>query len=154
MDNSSFCPTCKSNISHFNNEEASVTGITHLGDNTFKLNSPGKLVFVEGEGYWPSSVNTVSLQHGENTLGRKSSDSKSSIQLPTNDQYMSRYQIKIDVMETPDGRYIHHFSHVGDKKNTFLNDKDKDKPLEKGDVFILTPGDTICMGRTILKFSE
>jgi len=125
---------------------------TGFGDNPSNLNSPEKLVFVEGKGYWPT-VDSVSLKHGENTLGRKSPKSESSIQLPTNDLYMSRYQIKIDVKETPDGRYVHHFSHVGDKDNTFLNDKDKEKPLKKDDVYVLTPGDTICMGRTILKFS-
>ena len=140
MNNSSINPS-------INDGEA---GITEPSDHQISLKQPGKLVFVKGGVNWSPAENSIVLRHGENTLGRQSPHSTSSIQIPTDDRNMSRYQVKIDVVETPDGRYVHHFSHVGDKKNTFHNGKE----LEKGEVIILTPGDTICMGCTTFMFMD
>jgi len=118
-----------------------------------KLNSdniymPGKLSLVKDDRCWADDNNEVQLKRGLNTLGRKSPSSSSSIQLPTTDPYMSKNHITIEITMKPDATFEHCISDNNSANGTFINKI----RIEPGEIFILTPNDTIRMGRTIFKF--
>jgi len=143
------CPKCKHTIIATNEDKLKTEGPGVLG-NMNKLYRPGKLELLKDEGHWQSAKKTVALIRGENTLGRKSPYSKSSIQLPTTDPFMSKNHAKIEVNMTPDSVFVHHFSDMNSANGAFHNND----RLEKDEVIKLMPGDTIRLGHTSLKFIE
>jgi hypothetical protein len=114
-----------------------------------KIYMPGKLELVDGGDCWNGSRSeSITLKRGTNTLGRTSPNSSSSIQLPTTDPYMSKNHLIIDVVMKPDSTFEHRLSDNRSMNGTFLNDI----RIEQGDVIILSPGDTLRLGHTTVKF--
>ncbi|MDR1055740.1 MAG: FHA domain-containing protein [Prevotellaceae bacterium] len=113
-----------------------------------KLYKPVKLILAKDEGCWTDrNLITVDLKRGKNTLGRKSPNSPASIQLSTTDSYMSKNHAIIEVFMKADASFEHRFSDNHSKNGTFCNEL----KLEPGEVIILSPGDTIRLGRTSFK---
>ena len=116
------------------------------GSNIYK---PAKLQLIKDDDCWTDKSNiTIELKRGSNTLGRKSPNSSSSIQLPTIDSYIGRNHAIIDVVMKSDSTFEHRLSDNNSKNGTFLNGV----KIEPNEVFILTPNDTIRLGHTVLKF--
>jgi len=113
-----------------------------------KIYMPAKLSMVKDEGHWVEKDNPViELKRGENTLGRKASNSLCSIQLPTTDPYISKKHAIIDVVMKSDATFEHRLSDNHSKNGTFCNDI----KIEPGEVIILSPEDCIRMGRTVFR---
>jgi len=140
------CPKCKHTITT-GYADAQTELPVDLGNNS-KLYQPGKLVLLTDDGDWLQEEKTMTLLRGVNTLGRKSPNSTSSVQLPTKDTYMSKNHAMIEVIMRPDAVFVHRLSDNGSTNRTFHNGD----PLEPGEVINLMPGDTIRLGHTILKF--
>jgi pSer/pThr/pTyr-binding forkhead associated (FHA) protein len=107
---------------------------------------PGILALIKGE--YECSPDTVRLQRGVNTLGRSASSSHASIQLNTNDGYMSRMHASIDLIMKSDGTFVHNLADAGSNNGTWHNGE----KLEKGDQILLKPGDVIKIGHTAFEF--
>ena len=138
------CPKCKYKGKAADFEEI---GKTEVPDKN-KLYKPGKLEFVKSDAQWLHKEKTVHLQRGVNTLGRQSSTSASSLQLPVADSYMSRNHATVEVIMKADAIFDHRLSDNGSANGTFHNGD----RLEKGDIIKLTPGDTLRLGHTTFKF--
>lgn len=111
-----------------------------------KLLRPASLfLFKDIDDAWQDrSVREFTLKRGENTVGRKSPKSISSIQLPTIDGYMSKNHLIIDVIMKKDSTFEHRLSDNGSVNGTFHNGQ----RIEKGDIIILSSGDVIRIGHT------
>lgn len=98
-----------------------------------------KLIFEEVE---------YALNKGRNIIGRKASTSSATIQIETNDRYMSRMHIVITISALPDGSV----------KAVLCNDKNKNEtrvngqPVVAGDMIRLEDGNTITMGKTTITY--
>lgn len=113
-----------------------------------KMYRPGKLHLHRDEGGWTGVVREFELVRGQNTLGRQSPASRSSIQFPTADNYMSKNHAAIDVDMKTDSTFEHILKDNGSVNGTFHNDT----RLDPADETILTHGDTVRMGRTTFVF--
>jgi len=127
------------------NLEETLTG-TQIRGKSNKVLRPAKLVlYDDGDNTWHDrSPMEFPLKRGENTIGRKSPKSVSSIQLPTNDSYMSKNHLIIDVIMKSDSSFEHRVSDNGSVNGTFVNGQ----RIENGDIIILNPNDVVRMGHT------
>lgn len=91
-----------------------------------------------------------SLVEGINTIGRKASSSTATLQIETNDLYMSRRQVIIELKRLGDGSLKAFISNDKNKNKTFVGGT----PLVEGDRVVLTHGTQIKMGRTIVTYQE
>ncbi|MBQ7819480.1 MAG: FHA domain-containing protein [Bacteroidales bacterium] len=87
------------------------------------------------------------LQEGKNTLGRKSTSSTVSVPIETNDRYMSRNHLTIEVVNGGK-EYIHIAYNSKEEVETYVNNK----MLSASDQIVLERGDSIQMGDTKFKF--
>lgn len=90
------------------------------------------------------------LRDGVNTVGRKSPTSDASLQIATDDRYMSRRNSRIEVSRLPDGRLRAVISNDGNKNPTTVNGM----KLEDGDAIVLEDGYNIVMGNTTVVYKE
>jgi len=144
------CPKCNysGNVTDFKEkEEVELTEKTEVRDKN-NLYKPGKLEFLESDTEWLQKEKTITLSRGINTIGRKSPNSTSSIQLPVADTYMSRNHAAIEVIMKADAVFEHRLSDNKSVNGTFHNGD----RLDEGDIIKLMPGDTIRFGHTVLKF--
>lgn len=88
------------------------------------------------------------LQSGTNTIGRADSDSSASIQIDTEDRYMSRNHAAIDVEQSSRG--LRHLLRYG--YNTQISIMVNGRRLGNDTHVELHNGDTITMGHTPLTF--
>ena len=140
------CPRCKHTITVGN--PVMKTELPADEEKKYKLYRPGRLELQQDDGDWLPEDKTVTLMRGMNTLGRKSPNSTSSIQLPTKDAYMSKNHAQIEVIMKPNAVFVHRLSDQGSTNNTFHNGD----PLESGEVINLMHGDTIRLGHTTFMF--
>lgn len=88
------------------------------------------------------------LEEGRNIVGRKGTTSKATVQIATEDRYMSRQHCAITVTTLPDGTKKAVLSNYQNKNATLVDGQ----PIETGDEIRLTNGDTITMGKTTVTF--
>jgi pSer/pThr/pTyr-binding forkhead associated (FHA) protein len=93
---------------------------------------------------------SYALAPGVNTVGRKASTSTATVQIATHDLYMSRSHVRINVVNMPDGSIKAILSNDRNKNITSV----KGQPLQDGDKIILSNGDEIKMGDTLLIYKE
>lgn len=98
------------------------------------------LVF-EGRGY--------PLEEGRNVIGRQGSTSKATVQIPTQDHYMSRQHCIINITTLADGNKKAVISNFQNKNDTSINGH----RIESGDAIILSDGNTITMGETTIIYT-
>lgn len=90
------------------------------------------------------------LKEGTNVIGRKSPTSSATIQIATDDHYMSRRQAKINITWNSSGAI----------KAVISNDQNKNATTVDGQILvdddevILTDGDKIVMGKTKMVYKE
>ena len=122
------------------------TGDTVLAERERGDDKIGKLVY-NGDSY--------PLAEGENTVGRQSKTSKATIQLPTDDQSMSREHVRIVVHRLKSGRIKAVMSDMrGADKQQQLPTRIDDEPLLPEDAFVLSHGDVITLGKTIVRYAN
>lgn len=121
-----------------------ATGETVLASHEKRDDVIGHLVF-NGESY--------PLSEGTNTVGRHSKQSQATVQLPTDDQTMSRLHIQIQVTRLKNGRIKPVISDLRDaEKIQFMPTLVDDVPLLPEDAMVLTNGDIITLGKTRIKY--
>lgn len=118
---------------------AGIGGATQLAADVPKQETTATLLF---------GGKTYPLEEGQNVVGRKANTSTATVQIETDDRYMSRQHCVVTVTTLPDGT----------KKVVLCNDQNKNAttidgvPIEKGDQIRLTDGNGITMGRTTVIF--
>ena len=88
------------------------------------------------------------LEEGQNIIGRKGNTSKATVQIATEDRYMSRQHCSISVTTLPDGTKKAVLSNYQNKNLTTVDGQE----IETGDEIRLTNGDRITMGHTTVVF--
>ena len=88
------------------------------------------------------------LEEGQNIVGRKGNTSKASVQIATDDRYMSRQHCSITVTTLPDGTKKAVLSNYMNKNLTSVDGQE----IETGDAIRLTDGNSITMGHTTITF--
>ena len=150
------CPSCKSMLKvSFERVQEPLDARTYyapkgpvnesetiLGDrNTIKQNEKLSVSLVhEGKSY--------PLEEGRNIVGRKGNTSQATVQIATDDKYMSRQHISIDVTNMGDGMIKAVLSNYQNKNSTMI----EGQPIETGDQIRLADGNTITMGKTTVTF--
>ena len=130
------------------------SGETQLGDNrSFETQLAGdghnvgavptsRAVLVCGGNIYP-------LSEGRNVVGRKASTSKATVQIATDDHYMSRQHCVITVTTKADGTPKTVLSNFQNKNETAIDGH----TIASGDAIILQDGNTITMGQTAVTYS-
>ena len=119
-----------------------VDGATELGtpmEQQVKSSPEARLEF-DGKPYF--------LEEGKNIVGRKGNTSKATIQIPTDDRYMSRQHCAITVTVLQDGSMKAILSNYQNKNLTAVDGQ----TVETGDEIRLTNGNRITMGHTTVLF--
>lgn len=152
------CPQCKAVLKVRFMHEAPLEAKTVLGggynggetqlggqNDTTQLasasNTKSCCLCVDGRSY-PLAI-------GLNTVGRKAPSSQASLQIETDDRYMSRRHVKIEVREV-----------AGIRQTIISNDQNKNvtyvdgQELQSGDAVILRDGSEIIMGKTRVIYKE
>ncbi len=88
------------------------------------------------------------LSVGRNIVGRQNTTLPATVQIPTDDHYMSRRHCCIDVTALSDGMKKAVLRNYQNKNITYVNGQ----PLESNDIIRLSDGDTIKMGNTTVTF--
>lgn len=88
------------------------------------------------------------LEEGQNIIGRKGNTSKATVQIATDDRYMSRQHCSITVTTLPDGTKKAVLSNYQNKNLTTIDGQE----IEKGDAIRLINGNRITMGHTTVVF--
>jgi len=91
-----------------------------------------------------------SLQKGSNVVGRLAEGSGANVMIQTSDPYMSRRHAVITVIQLQDGTLKVVITNGRNKNKTFVNGN----ALEEGDSVVLSVGDKIQMGKTIMKITN
>lgn len=115
-----------------------MAGATQLGSSP-KKESSARLVF-EDKPYF--------LEEGQNIIGRKGNTSKATVQIATEDRYMSRQHCSIKVTTLPDGTKKAVLSNYQNKNLTSVDGLE----IETGDAIRLVNGNRITMGHTTVVF--
>lgn len=117
----------------------SLSGATQLYTPTQKTSATAKLTF-GGKDY--------PLDEGQNIIGRQGTTSKATVQIKTEDRYMSRQHAIIRVTTLPDGTTKAVLSNYQNKNLTTIDDQ----PIGANDEIRLTDGNSITMGHTTVIF--
>lgn len=99
---------------------------------------------------WVGSQQSFILKRGVNTIGRRSKEPKAQITMPTQDSFMSRCHIKIEVNKLPSGIIEHLLVDNGSVNGVFLNGE----RLCPGQVVVLEPDDELRLGHTTFIFRK
>jgi predicted Zn finger-like uncharacterized protein len=92
-----------------------------------------------------TEIQTVPLRLGKQTMGRYSINKKCDVPLHTQDRYMSRLHLIIEVAQGKDGRYKYWVSEHPDSANpTFIDTY----PLKRGTTLELIDGVVMQLGKT------
>lgn len=116
-----------------------ANGATQLATSTHKTITSAKLLF-DGISY--------ELEEGQNIIGRKGTTSKATVQIATEDRYMSRQHCAINITVLPDGTKKAVLSNYQNKNLTSVDGQE----IETGDAIRLTDGNAITMGHTTVTF--
>lgn len=116
-----------------------ANGATQLATSAHKTITSAKLLF-DGISY--------ELKEGQNIIGRKGTTSKATVQIATEDRYMSRQHCAINVATLPDDTKKAVLSNYQNKNLTSVDGQE----IETGDAVRLTDGNAITMGHTTVTF--
>ena len=153
------CPKCRrrSDISEFSQHPRQSTQPTtdeELSQVSLRRSylkgsgQTGKLILTEGN----CTPNQINLNIGANTIGRKSVSislrNTATIQLESDDYYMSKRHAHIDVIIREDQSLEYHLSDAESSNGTWHNGK----RLGRDEIVTLQAGDKIRIGVTVFEF--
>ena len=148
------CPSCKAVLQvKFPAQQEPLTANTYYAppqkpaaDNgATQLAAPTHKTY---QAYLQYADHTYPLAKGQNIIGRKGSTSKATVQIDTDDRYMSRQHISITVTTLPDGNVKAVLSNYQNKNLTTIDEQE----IETGDAIRLADGNRIKMGHTTVTF--
>ena len=166
------CPECRQQLS-FNEVPGYQNMIVECPKCHFKANAsvyqsghqarggqgaddmPTRLAFAPVSSFDVGQIRVMStneiqfLQEGCNVIGRRSETGTADIKI-SNDQYMSRRHVEIDVIKKPTGGYEHRLVEIGSTNIVMLNNK----PINRGDILVLKFGDIITLGKTDIRIES
>lgn len=90
------------------------------------------------------------LREGRNIIGRRGNTSAATIQIPTDDHYMSRQHCCVNVTTLSDGSKKAVISNYQNKNMTTVNGQQ----VNTGDEIRLTDGDAVTMGHSTVIFKQ
>ena len=131
-------------------QRSNTNGCTTIGQNGGTMIESPRVATTPSIGYLQIVLTGQKyvLKQGTNIIGRQHPTSQATIQIATNDGYMSRQHMKIDVL--PAGNHMEY--RISDNNSTnkvTLNGKQ----LNPGDIVMLRSGDKITIGHTDLLFT-
>ena len=143
------CPKChfKANASVYQSGSQARGG--HGADEM-----PTQLVFAPRSSTDIGQIRVIStneiqwLKPGNNVIGRRASTSTADIKI-SNDMYMSRRHVQIDVIKKPMG-YEHRLVEIGSTNIIKLNHR----PINRGDIIVLNFGDVLTLGKTDIRLES
>lgn len=110
----------------------------------------GKKEAVATPGYLSYGGHNYSLAFGDNIVGRKATTSQATVQIATEDRYMSRQHLIINVIKISSEKVRVIASNYHNKNASYVNGQ----LLQEGDQLILTDGSTIKMGTTTVTYHQ
>ena len=143
------CPKChfKANASVYQSGSQARGG--HGADEM-----PTQLVFAPRSSTDIGQIRVIStneiqwLKVGNNVIGRRASTGTADIKI-SNDMYMSRRHVQIDVVKKPMG-YEHRLVEIGSTNIIELNHKS----INRGDIIVLKFGDILTLGKTDIRLES
>ena len=90
------------------------------------------------------------LEFDNNVIGRKATTSQATVQIATDDRYMSRQHLTIQVFKVPTGNVRVVASNYHNKNASYVNGQ----LLNEGDQLVLTEGSIIKMGNTTVVYHQ
>lgn len=143
------CPKChfKANASVYQSGSQARGG--HGADDM-----PTQLVFAPRSSTDIGQIRVIStneiqwLKPGNNVIGRRATTSTADIKI-SNDMYMSRRHVQIDVIKKPMG-YEHRLVEIGSTNIIKLNHR----PINRGDIIVLNFGDVLTLGKTDIRLES
>lgn len=94
-----------------------------------------------------ASGRVYTLRQGTNTIGRKADSSPATVQIVTDDRYMSRNHAIIEVQQSAN-KTVHLLKNGANKNPSYLNGT----LIAAGDQLVLNNGDRLQLGKTTLTF--
>lgn len=137
------CPKChfKANASVYQ-RGMQARGAQGADDAPTQLVLPPRSTLDVGQIKVKSTGEVQWLKTGSNVIGRRAQTGTADIKI-SNDMYMSRRHVQIDVVKTAGG-YEHRLVEINSKNIVKLNGK----PINRGDILILKFGDVLTLGTT------
>ena len=137
------CPKChfKANVSVYQGG-LQARGAHGADDMATQLVMPPSSSADVGQIRVTSSNEIQWLKPGSNIIGRRAETGTADIKI-SNDMYMSRRHVRIDVVKKLLG-YEHHLVEINSKNIVKLNGK----PINRGDILVIRFGDTLTLGKT------
>ena len=144
------CPIChfKATVSVYQGGAAAKGG---QGSDDDATQLPGHLMqqkFDMGKIRVASTNQRCPLKMGTNVIGRIAQSGKADIQI-TQDPYMSRRHLQIDVVKTAHG-IEHHLVEINSKNIIVLNGK----PIQRNEILNIQFGDKLTLGKTDVYLEE
>ena len=118
-----------------------ASGATRLASPTSQLQAKPKLLY-QGREY--------PLDDGRNVIGRRAQTSQATVQIDTDDRYMSRQHCIITVTSLPDGSRKAVLTNYQNKNTTTIDGQE----ITSTDAIRLTDGNSIKMGQTSVTFKQ
>lgn len=137
------CPKC-----HFKANASVYQGGAQARGAQGADDMPTQLVFAPRSSMDVGQIRVIStneiqyLKVGSQIIGRRAETGTADIKI-SNDKYMSRRHVQIDVVKKPIG-YEHRLVEIGSTNIIKLNGK----PIQRGDILILKFGDVLTLGKT------
>lgn len=158
------CPSCKTLLQvKFAPQQEPIEAPTYIAPSPSQSALDGETQLA-GAGYAATQLGTspkskatakllfhgveYELEEGQNIIGRKGTTSKATVQIDTDDRYMSRQHCSITVKTLPDGVKKAVLSNYQNKNLTSVDGQE----IETGDAIRLTDGNAITMGHTTVTF--
>ncbi len=136
------CPKCGSR-----SESTQLVG----EGNSIDMYMPGILeMSKDPDGKWVGTEHSFILKRGVNTIGRMAKEPKAQITMPTQDAYMSRCHIKIEVNKLPSGVMEHLLVDNGSINGVYLNGE----RICPGQIVVLEADDELQLGHTTFLFRK
>lgn len=147
------CPSCSSVLQvKFEQQQEPIEAHTYYAPKTSNENS-GATILATAQKSHKSAILVFNgleypIETGENIVGRKGNTSKATIQIPTEDRFMSRQHCRIIVTSLSDGSLKATLSDYQNKNMTSVNGQ----TINQGDEIRLSNDDKITMGNTTITF--
>lgn len=123
---------------------------THILSRKTKKADRAEETIVNKKPYLKVGNTLYALRPGENTIGRKATTSTASVQIDTNDLYMSRRHVCINIRMLSTGKIQATLRNDHNKNTTLVNKQ----PLEEGDEVVLNDGSSFQIGDTTVYYIE
>ena len=144
------CPIChfKANASVYQNKGTAKHNGAGVDD------TPTQIVYAPTSSVDVGQIRVIStdevqyLNEGKNVIGRRAESGDADIKI-SNDMFMSRRNVQIDVLKKPSG-FEHRLVEINSTNSIKLNGA----PVGRGDILVINYGDVITLGKTDIRLES